>query len=474
MSNIGTEPVDCAAPGVSGSNGPPSAPVPSRQKPVLGKILLFLLFAAAVGGAYYSYSVGWDRVQKEVAGAIHFFWKSGPDESQSDSIAKSPELKPYPTWDGLVKIDSVEAKNLGLLVEAVKPQTEPIKLELPGRTAYDPNSLTKIRPRFDTLVVKVHAELGQKVKKGDPLVDLFSNDLAAAKTDFQTAYVQWQHDLTLRELREELFKKDQAVSKQLLTDSRNDENKSRLAVTTARQKLGVWGVPEDQIDPLVKNLNPANLPDADLLHEFNEKAKMTRLSPVEGIIVLRDVVPGNLYDNNDVLMVIAPLDHLIVWLNVYEADQAEVAVGQNMEIKFPYMNRTILGTVQYVAAEVSKVTRTIQIKASIPNEGGELKSDMLVRASLDIPPVQEQTVIPRSAVVVMNGHEYAFVRKPRADAKDGERFERRELVIREERSDHVVVASGTKTGEEVASRGSLILAQLYEDQQTVSTGMPLR
>ena len=59
-----------------------------------------------------------------------------------------------------------------------------------------------------------------------------------------------------------------------------------------------------------------------------------------------------------------------------------------------------------------------------------------------------------------------------ADSKGDERFERRQLVIAEERDDHVVVASGIKAGEEVASHGSLILAQLYEDQQMVATGMP--
>ena len=42
---------------------------------------------------------------------------------------------------------------------------------------------------------------------------------------------------------------------------------------------------------------------------------------------MRDVVPGNFYDSNDVLMVIAPLDHLFVWVNVYEADQAKVDDG---------------------------------------------------------------------------------------------------------------------------------------------------
>ena len=112
-----------------------------------------------------------------------------------------------------MKLESEEAKNLGLLVVTVRPQVEPIKLELPGRTAYDPNSMNKVRPRFDTLVEKVLVELGQKVQKGQPLLKLFSTDLAAAKSDFQTAYVQWQHDLTLRELREKLFKTEAISAK---------------------------------------------------------------------------------------------------------------------------------------------------------------------------------------------------------------------------------------------------------------------
>src|SRR5258708_19598419 len=115
-------------------------------------------------------------------------------------------------------------------------------------------------------------------------------------------------------------------------------------------------------------------------------------------------------------------------------------MGQRMEIRFPYLNRTILGTVQYVATEVSKDSRTIKVRASIPNVNGELKSDMLVRASLDIPPVNGQTVIPRSAVVVMNGHEYAFVRKPSTNSRDNEPFERRQPLIPPEHSPPLLVS----------------------------------
>src|SRR5262249_46366428 len=154
-----------------------------------------------VGGAVYTYTVGMDRAQRDIDRAISSVRKYGHESTEATPVANPAGIRPRPPWDGLVRIHPDEARSIGLLVLPVRPQVEPIKLELPGRTAYDPNSLTKIRPRFDTLVEKVRAELGQKVKKGDPLVDLHSTDLAAAKNDFQTAYVQWQHDLTLRMLR---------------------------------------------------------------------------------------------------------------------------------------------------------------------------------------------------------------------------------------------------------------------------------
>jgi cobalt-zinc-cadmium efflux system membrane fusion protein len=74
----------------------------------------------------------------------------------------------------------------------------------------------------------------------------------------------------------------------------------------------------------------------------------------------------------------------------------------------------------------------------------------------------------------MNGAEYAFVQKSERAGKGTEQFERRPLVVAEERDDHVVVQTGLKAGEHVASNGALVLAQLYEDQQMVATGMPLK
>jgi membrane fusion protein, heavy metal efflux system len=480
VSTLETKPAETV-----GSNGPvalegasppvTAQPTSPRRKSWFGRLFFLLVLAGAIAAGIYTYKVGPERARGDAEWALQSVGKylhGGETTTSTETESPTPRI-PTPPWDGYVSVRSSDAKNIGLLVVTVQPQTEPINLPMMGRTDYDPNSLTKIRPRFDTLVENVRAELGQTVKKGDPLVDLFSTELAAAKNDFQTAYVQWQHDLRLLELRENLYKSpEKAIAKQLVIDTRNDESKSRLAFLTAKEKLMVFGVREDQIEPLVSHLGDQPLPEG--FHVITDKARMTRVSPVDGMIIDRNVVKGNLYDTNDVLMVIAPLEHLFVWVNLYEADQAKVAVGQQMEVQFPYLGVTVQGNVQYVAPEVSKETRAIKVRATVLNVDGKLKAEMLVRAILKIPPVEGQTWIPRQSMVVMNGQEYAFVQREGARRDDFEQFERRRLIIAEERDDHVVVKSGLKAGDHVASNGSLILAQLYEEQQMIATGMPVQ
>ena len=252
------------------------------------------------------------------------------------------------------------------------------EINLPGRTAYDANALVKIRPRFDNLVEKVHVELGQKVKKGDPLVVMYSTDLAEAKNDFQTRYVQWQHDLEIRRIRERQIKSN-AVSNQQVVDARNDENKSRLAFTTARQKLIVFGVPEEQIDSLTDKRPgpPAQKQDAKL----SDKARLTRASPVDGVLIRRDVVPGNIYDSNDVLFVIANVEHLWVWANnISHEDRAHVKEGQGCAVVFPYVSSTIRGEIDKIyERKTPGEPSTFLIRITIPNPDGRFKADALVR-----------------------------------------------------------------------------------------------
>jgi cobalt-zinc-cadmium efflux system membrane fusion protein len=373
----------------------------------------------------------------------------------------SPTAAPNPghpasqrrSWDGLITVDRPARDAIGIRTATVQLQTEPIELELPGTTAYDPDSLTKLRPRFDALVSKVHASLGQSVHKGDPLVELYSAQLAEAKTSYETKRAQWLYDKRLLETREPLVEEG-AVSQQLFAETQNHEMKSRIEYKVARDELLVYGLTDEEIDAVPEQ-------------DGSDKARMTLRSTADGIVISRDVVPGNLYETSNVLMVIAPLDHLWVWVNVYEADLAQVRTDQALEIHFPFLERRARGRIEYVSSEVHPDTHAVRARATISNPGGLLKADMLVRAVVEIPPEEGQTTIPRIALVSTGGDDYVFVQRPDRP----EKFERRPIGVVQERRDRVV-AKGLHEGEEVVTNGSLWMADLYEDEQTVHDGAP--
>ena len=284
---------------------------------------------------------------------------------------------------------------MGLSTVKAMAQTEPIRLELLGTTEYVTETLTKIRPMFKGRVDKVHVAINQAVKKGDPLVDLYSKDLAEAKSAYEIERIQWIYDKNLLRTREPLVQQ-KAISQQLFEETKNNEMKSRREYEVARDKLLVYGLSEAEVEKVETEAG-------------SQKARMTLRCPTDGFIIERDVVPGNLYDDNDTLLVIAPLDRLWVWGNVFESDLDLVKLGQPWEIRFPFLEEKLQGKVEYISNRVDPNTHAVRVRTSIPNHEGRLKSDMLVRGMLEIPPAPGRCVIPRTALIVEDGHYYLFV-----------------------------------------------------------------
>lgn len=390
--------------------------------------------------------------------------------------AVEPALRPARAWDGLVRVTAEEREAIGFRILPVAAQTEPIRLELPGKTDYDQNTLTKIRPRFDSIVVeKVYVSIGQAVHKGDPLYDLTSGQLGTAKTDCRIKYVQWDHDLKYMKAREPLAKEGRITQKEWV-DTVNDEKKSRLDYINARELLGIYQVPNEQIDKMLEGLSDDRKKALEADDNIKDMSMMTVYSKCDGVVVEYDVnnrvvVPGNRYGSDDILFTISPMQQLWVWADVFESDQDKVHLGQKCTIHFPYTNEEFEGKVEGIANGVDPETRTVRVRASIPNPGKNLKGGMLVRATLQIKPLVTDTVIPRNALVVIDNDYYAFVEEDATGAK-ADLFARRKLEIEQEDHDIVIVKSGLKPGDRVVGYGSLMLAQMYEDQSTVDSGTP--
>jgi cobalt-zinc-cadmium efflux system membrane fusion protein len=442
---------------------PGSRPLKKRSAPWFLIVALLLVGGLGAGAAKLGKSRLIDLYEQA---KLHL-----PGHREPKSIETTTALPKSRPWDGTIRVSDADAASIGLKLVPVQAQVVPIKLELNGRTDYDHSTLNKIRTRFDNALIQhVYASTGQLVKRGEPLFELYSTDLATAKNECRTKYVQWNHDRNLMVAREPLAKSG-GITQVLWTDTQNSEQKSRLDYSVARDQLITYGMTRAEIDGLLKNL--VNDKDQSVVdpNESHDISRMVVLSPIDGLVVDREVVPGNVYDSKDNLITISPMDKLWVWGNVFECDQDKVQLGQTWEIDFPFLDGHVEGKVESISSRVDPDTHTVRIRATIPNPGKRLKSDMLVRAILQIPPEAGDTVIPRSSLTVINGLYYAFVRKSRDG--DGDRFERRQLDIKQEGAETVVVGHGLAVGDEVVSLGSLIMAQIYEDQGTLASGLPL-
>jgi cobalt-zinc-cadmium efflux system membrane fusion protein len=383
----------------------------------------------------------------------------------------SPTREKTTAFDGTISLQPNEITALGLTLAPVKLQTEPLKLSITGRTDYDPNTQNRIRPKFKSLIDKVYVEYGQNVKAGDPLVDLFSADLAEAKGLYETKMAQWEHDRAELE-RSAKLQKVGAESDKVYLSALNDEKKTGTEAKIAKDKLMVFGLSEADIANVARE-------------DGTKKAKMTLRSPGSGVVIFRDVVKGNLYDENDVLLTIAPLDHFWVYGYVYPSDAARVSLDQTWVIDIPFLGQQHRRPIESITSEIDKETKTLRIRTKIDNVSNKLKADMLVGGWIEIPPPtnKKRTMIPRLAMVSSDGGDYAFVSKPNpsssADDKDTPLvFERRTLRVIHEGSEGVYIAEGTRPGEglnegeQVVTKGSLLLMQIYEDKAGLEAGGP--
>jgi RNA polymerase sigma factor (sigma-70 family) len=171
------------------------------------------------------------------------------------------------------------------------PAKSPVPLDPPRPAGHATNPADRtslIRPPLDCRVVRTYVNVGEAVKKGAPLLDLASSDLAAAKGEYELAASQWAHDKKMYDHKRPMGDNYMIPRKDQI-DVENDEAQSRLKMKLARDRLLICGLTEEEI---------ANIPKENGL----EKTRFTLRSPVDGAVIAVGARLGEFYDRKDVLI----------------------------------------------------------------------------------------------------------------------------------------------------------------------------
>jgi membrane fusion protein (multidrug efflux system) len=197
-------------------------------------------------------------------------------------------------------------------------------------------------------------------------------------------------------------------------------------------------------------------------------ARKTVRAPFTGKLGIRQVNVGQYLTPGTPITVLESLDKLYVDFTLPQQRLADVAVGMAVRVELEgSKGQPMQGLIAAVDPTVDNVTRTIKLRATMPNDGERLRSGMFVDVHVIRPDKKNVVTIPATAVVHAPYGDSVFVVEDRkADAmgpsttQDGKPVKnaRQQFVkLGEARGDFVTVLDGVKAGQEVVSTGAFKL-----------------
>jgi Cu(I)/Ag(I) efflux system membrane fusion protein len=322
-----------------------------------------------------------------------------------------------------VEISSQQQKLIG--VKTVKVSLKDIQkvIRTVGRVEADERKQATINTKIEGWIEKLHVDYtGRYVKKGEPLVEIYSPELLATQQEF-LGILKWAKQPGDK-------KKDDSLSLMLAKDA-------DAALAAARQRLRLWDISEDQIKQIEQTGKTVRT--------------LTLYSPVSGFVTQKMAVLGMKVMPGEKLFDIADLSDLWIIADIYEYELPFVKVGQPARITLSYLSgKKLSSKIDYIYPTISADTRTAKIRLTLPNPGGQLKPQMFTNVEIKIS-LGKKLVIPESAVIDTGTSQVVYV-----DKGEGA-FEPREVKLGLRADGAVEVLRGIKAGENVVSSANFLI-----------------
>jgi len=315
----------------------------------------------------------------------------------------------------------------GAAAKVVTAQVElrPMVDEIEALGTARANESIEIQPRVASLIDHIDFEEGQMVKKGDLLVELENNEIVAGL----------------------------AVAEASLSESRSIYQRSKslatsqaISASNLEQLLAQVQVDKAQVEAARARL-----------------ANTLILAPFDGRVGLRRVSPGSFVNTSTVITTLDDVSRIKLDFSVPETFLTVVKEGMDIIAhSLVYPDREFLGTVSSVDTRLDPVSRSVQVRALIPNTEGMLKPGMFLTVDLQRDR-GDVLVAPEQAIVPEGTRQFVYV------VKDG-KVEKRPVILGRRVPGFVTIEAGLEAGEEIVTEGT----HKIRDGSGVETSTPAR
>lgn len=289
---------------------------------------------------------------------------------------------------------------------------------LTGTLNFDQLKTSSVSSRVMGRIEKLYYKnLGDYVRKGSALYELYSEELNNAKQEYLLALEQ-----------KKTFADQAAIDfDQLLRSAKN--------------KLLLWGMSEAQIQQLAES----------------KKATPTTtfFTTASGYITQLDIREGDYIMEGGTIVKLADLSTLWAEAQVYTSQMAEINSGSIALVQLPgFEGKEIKGKIEFMNPEINPDTRINLVRVSIPNPGNQLKPGMPAYVILKSP--QRKTLtLPIDAVIRDGKGATVWVKT------GGHSFKNKMVTVGLESDDRIEIRSGLNAGDVVVITGAYLLQSEY-------------
>lgn len=241
---------------------------------------------------------------------------------------------------------------------------------------------------------------------------------------------------------------DDRKIKARLEDARARRKLAEATLTRAEGLRRTNSISVQEFDEAQAELDRAVATIALLQAEYDD-TKVTAM--MNGVITEHIVSVGQVVPVGQELMSLVQLDPLEISFEVPERYLSAVVEGLKVNVQTEaYGDEVFSGEVTYLAPRLSRTTRTLPVKASVPNPDGKLRPGMFGKVELILEEIPDALFVPESAVMQQGTGNMVVVRNP-----DSFRSEFRPVEVGVRQGGRMQIVSGLTSGEQVVAEGTI-------------------
>jgi len=301
-------------------------------------------------------------------------------------------------------------------------------VECTARIDFNRNRLADVRTSVAGIVREVAVDLGQHVARGQTLFVLESaqvSNLQARRTAAKERVGTARANLA----RQEDLREKKIPSARQIEVARQEVESAEAELRSIQQSLRVTGASQGV-----------------------GSGRFFIKAPIEGVVVRRATLVGSFASESDSLAEVADLSSMWALLDVNEMDAAAVRLGQPVDVRVDGVpGRVFSGLVSWISAEVDARSRTVAVRAEIPNDAGLLRSNQFARATVHVAAPRGSVAVPVEAIQRIGEESVLFLRT-------GELiYEPRTVQIGRAAHQRVQVEGDVKPGDLVVTTGAFLI-----------------